>query len=100
MKISMCYRRAVALAACVLLSAAHASAQVVRSSDATVRGLTLADFPRVHKLADNVYGYEDLMGPDVTGNTGFTTNSLIVVTSEGVLVVDGQGNEAKTKRMV
>lgn len=72
----------------------------MRTADATVRDLTLGDFPRVRKLADNVYGYEDLMGPDVTGNTGFTTNSLIVVTTEGVLVADGQGNQAKTKRMV
>ncbi len=84
----------------LLLDASGASAQVVRTADAAVRGFTLQDFPRLKRLAENVYAYEDLMGPDVTGNTGFTTNSFIVVTPDGVLVADGQGNEAKTKRMV
>jgi glyoxylase-like metal-dependent hydrolase (beta-lactamase superfamily II) len=93
-------RGASALVLGLLLVAPPAHAQVVRTADATVRGMTLGDFPRVKKLAGNVYAYEDLMGPDVTGNTGFTTNSLIVVTTDGVLVADAQGNDAKTKRMI
>jgi glyoxylase-like metal-dependent hydrolase (beta-lactamase superfamily II) len=76
-----------------------AAAQVVRTADATVRGLQEGDFPRIHKLADNVYAYEDLNG-DLQGNLAFTTNSLIVITSDGVLVADGQNSEAKTKRLV
>jgi glyoxylase-like metal-dependent hydrolase (beta-lactamase superfamily II) len=83
----------------VLVCAAAAQAQVVRTADATVRGMRMEDFPRLVKLADNVYAYEDLNG-DLSGNLAFTTNSLIVITSEGVLVADGQGSEAKTKRMV
>ena len=87
------------LVAALLLAAAPAAAQIVRTADATVRGFTESDFPRIKKLADNVYAYEDLNG-DLTGNLAFTTNSLIVVTSDGVLVADGQGSEAKTKRMI
>ncbi|MBI4265276.1 MAG: MBL fold metallo-hydrolase [Acidobacteria bacterium] len=73
--------------------------QVVRTADATVRGLTASDFPRIKKLAENVYAYEDLNG-SIDSNLAFTTNSLIVVTSDGVLVADGQGSVAKTKRLV
>jgi glyoxylase-like metal-dependent hydrolase (beta-lactamase superfamily II) len=87
------------LVTALLLAAAPAAAQIVRTADATVRGFTESDFPRIKKLADNVYAYEDLNG-DLAGNLAFTTNSLIVVTSDGVLVADGQGSEAKTKRMV
>ena len=82
-----------------LILAAPAAGQVVRTADATVRGLAESDFPRIRKLAENVYAYEDLNG-DITSNLAFTTNSLIVVTSDGVLVADGQGSDAKTKRMV
>jgi cyclase len=79
--------------------ASPASAQVVRTADATVRGLRDSDFPRLVTLAENVYAYEDLNG-DLRSNLAFTTNSLIVVTSEGVVIVDGQGSVAKTRRMV
>jgi glyoxylase-like metal-dependent hydrolase (beta-lactamase superfamily II) len=71
----------------------------VRTADATVRGLRADDFPRVVKLAENVYGYEDLNGT-IDSNTAFTTNSFIIVTTEGVMVVDGQGSIAKTRRLV
>ena len=73
--------------------------QVVRTADATVRGLTQDDFPRIKKLAENVYAYEDLNG-SIDSNLAFTTNSLIVITSAGVLVADGQGSVEKTKRLV
>jgi cyclase len=56
------------------------------------RGLKLTDFPRVIKLADNVYGYEEIRNP------GMTTVSLFVVGRDGVLLADGQGSvEATTK---
>jgi cyclase len=76
-----------------------ADAQIVRTADATVRGLRENDFPRLVTLAENVYAYEDLNG-DLGSNLAFTTNSLIVVTPEGVVVVDGQGSVAKTRRLV
>jgi cyclase len=83
----------------LLLAPVAAGAQVVRTADATVRGLRDSDFPRIIKLAENVYAYEDLNGT-LDSNLAFTTNSLIVVTSDGVLVADGQGSVAKTQRMI
>jgi len=65
----------------------------------TVRGLRESDFPRLVELAENVYAYEDMNG-DTTGNLAFTTNSLIVITDDGVLVADGQNSVEKTQRLV
>jgi glyoxylase-like metal-dependent hydrolase (beta-lactamase superfamily II) len=87
------------LALALLLIGTSARAQLVRTADVTVRGLTADDFPRVKKLADNVYGYEELANP-ITSNGAFTTNSLIIVTSAGVVVVDGQGSDAQTRKLV
>ncbi len=58
------------------------------------RGLKLTEFPRFVKLADNVYGYEEIRSP------GFTTVSMIVVGSNGVLIADGQGSVAATQTML
>jgi cyclase len=71
--------------------------QVVRTGDPIKRGLTAADFPRVQKLAEGVYSYEQLRS---AGDEQFTTVSLFVTTNDGVLVADGQGSVAETKRMV
>jgi hypothetical protein len=79
------------------LAAAQAAASVVRTGDPGKRGLTEADFPRVQRLAEGVYSYEALRS---AGEERFTTVSLIVVTSDGVVVADGQGNLAETQRMV
>lgn len=87
------------LAAAVGTGASVVDAQVVRTADASVRGLRDSDFPRLVPLAENVYAYEDLNG-DLRSNLAFTTNSLIVVTADGVVVADGQGSVAKTRRMV
>jgi cyclase len=57
---------------------------------------TATSLPRVTKLADGVFAYEQL---DPT-KRGVTANNLIVVTSEGVLVADGQGTVENTKRLV
>ncbi|MCC7123518.1 MAG: MBL fold metallo-hydrolase, partial [Acidobacteria bacterium] len=54
----------------------------------------LSQFPRTIKLADNVYGYEEIRQP------GFTTVSLFVVGANGVLIADGQGSPAATQTMV
>jgi glyoxylase-like metal-dependent hydrolase (beta-lactamase superfamily II) len=80
---------AIALVGVVMATAPGAQ---VRTADPQKRGLKLADFPRVVKLADDVYGYEEIRDP------GFTTVSLIVVGADGVLIADGQGSvEATTK---
>lgn len=69
---------------------------VVRTADPIKRGMQLTDFPRTVKVADNVYTYEDFhAGPEK-----FTTTNMFVVTSDGVLVADGQGSVAETKGLV
>jgi cyclase len=64
---------------------------VLVASDPSATGL-----PRVTKLADGVFAYEQL---DPT-KQGVTANNLIVVTNEGVLVADGQGTVENTRRLV
>ncbi len=66
----------------------------IRTADPIKRGLQLTDFPRVVKIAENVYGYEEIRSP------GFTTVSLFVVGANGVLIADGQGNAAATRTMI
>ncbi|MGH9140541.1 MAG: MBL fold metallo-hydrolase [Vicinamibacterales bacterium] len=68
----------------------------VRTGDVTLRGLSKADFPRVTKLADSVYAYEQI---DPTKRT-VTVNNLIVITSSGVLIAEGQGTVDNVKRLV
>jgi glyoxylase-like metal-dependent hydrolase (beta-lactamase superfamily II) len=46
------------------------------------------------KLADNVYGYEEIRSP------GFTTVSLIVIGRDGILIADGQGSLQATQTML
>ncbi|MFN8059220.1 MAG: MBL fold metallo-hydrolase [Vicinamibacterales bacterium] len=77
---------------------AAAQAPVVRTADPIKRGLQETDFPRLIKLSDSVYAYEDLR--PASGDGKMTTVSLVVVTSEGVLVADGQGNPEQTKAMI
>jgi cyclase len=76
---------------CVMLAPVNAQ---VRTAYPEKRGLKLTDFPRTIKLAENVYGYEDIRNP------GFTTVSLFVVGRDGVLIADGQGSVDATKRML
>jgi glyoxylase-like metal-dependent hydrolase (beta-lactamase superfamily II) len=78
----------------LLAMAAGAAAAQVRTAYPDKRGLKLTDFPRTIKLADHVYGYEEIRQP------GFTTVSLFVVGRDGVLVADGQGSPDATKRML
>ena len=80
----------------VAAASAHAQPPVVRTADPIKRGMQLSDFPRTVKVADNVYTYEDFhAGPEK-----FTTTNMFVVTSEGVLVADGQGSVPETKGLV
>lgn len=90
-------KRALRLAACVvLLGVSVAAEEPVRTADIRARGLTAADFPRLTRLAPDVYGYEQI---DPTKRT-VTVNNLIVVTREGVLVAEGQGTVANVQRLV
>jgi len=73
-------------------------AQVINTGDVIKRGLTERDFPRARQLSPGVYSYEALRAGDPGGK--MTTVSLIVVTNDGVLVADGQGNADQVKEMV
>ena len=78
-------------------SASADAAEVLRTGDPYARGLSDADFPRVVELAPDVYAYEQLRS---AGEERFTTVSMFVVTSEGVLVADGQGGVEETQRLI
>jgi len=68
----------------------------IRTADITARGLKPSDFPRITKLAANVYAYEQI---DPTKRI-VTANNLIVVSTDGVLVAEGQGTVENVKRLV
>lgn len=70
---------------------------VVRTTSLSQRGFTEKDFPRVQQVADRVYTFEALTGPP---GDRYTTNSMFVVTDDGVLVADGQGSPEDTGRLV
>lgn len=82
-----------ALASFLLLLGAPAAAQP-RTGFPEARGLKPADFPRLIKLADKVYAYEDLRAP------GFTTVSFFVVGNDGVLLADGQWHPHQTRKLI
>ena len=82
-----------AFAAAMALLTISTFAQV-RTAYPEKRGLALSQFPRTIKLAENVYGYEDIRQP------GFTTVSLFVVGNDGVLLADGQGSPAATQKLL
>jgi len=67
-----------------------------RTASVAERGMKRSDFPQFKKLLDNIYVFSDLH----TGGLGYLTNDMILVTTDGVLVADGQGNPEVTKRMV
>lgn len=54
------------------------------------------DFPRFNRLADGVFVYEQA---DPT-KRGVTVNNLVVVTTDGVVVADGQGTVDNTRALV
>jgi len=54
-----------------------------------------ADFPQQKQLAPNVYVWSDVHPSGL-----YTTNDLIVITTDGVLVADGQRDAATTKKMI
>jgi hypothetical protein len=76
------------------VSFASLAAAQPRTAFPEKRGLQLSEFPRVIKLAENVYGYEEIRNP------GMTTVSMFVVGRDGVLLVDGQGSVEATRKLV
>ena len=80
--------------AALSLACASSLAAQVRTADPLQRGFQLDEFPRIVKLAEGVYGYEAIRSP------GFTTVSLFVVGTRGVLVADGQGSPEATRTML
>jgi cyclase len=87
------YRLTGLMLTAVLVAAWPAAAQP-RTAFPEKRGHQLSEFPRVIKLAENVYGYEEIRNP------GFTTVSMFVVGANGVLIADGQGSPAATQTML
>src|SRR5256885_796025 len=80
----------------VLLGSPLLGQETVRTADITVRGLKPTDFPRIKKLAENVYSYEQI---DPTKRV-VTVNNLIVVTTDGVLIAESQGTVENVNRLV
>ena len=80
-------------------SAATAAEKFPKSADIKVRNLAEKDFPRWQQLVPNVYAYEDTHAPDPNGGV-VNTVSLIVVTNDGVVLADGQGDAMDGKRLV
>lgn len=77
-----------------------ALALVVSSGSAFAQGRPGVDFtPKLIPIVDDVYAYE---GPlHLPGQEEIVrTNSLVVVTDEGVVVVDGQDNVEEAEKMV
>ena len=62
---------------------------------APAAGPNPADFPQQKKLAEHVYVWSDVHPSGL-----YTTNNLIVITTDGVLVADGQRDAATTKKMI
>jgi cyclase len=85
-----------ALVTLVLLVVPFAAGAQPRTADPAARGFRDSDFPRLVKIAENVYGWEDFHpSPDK-----MTTVSLFVVTPEGVLLADGQASPEKTQKLL
>jgi cyclase len=76
-----------------LVSSPSVEAQV-RTADPAARGVALSEFPRFVQQGSGVYAYEEIRSP------GFTTVSLVVIGSDGVLIADGQGSPDATRRML
>ncbi len=79
---------------CVLVLSTLTATQLPRTAFPEKRGFQKSDFPRIVKIAENVYGYEDFH------NAGMMTVSLFVVGRDGVMLVDGQGSPAATQRLL
>lgn len=88
---------AAALFCAVLAPSLAAGAEPARTADIAKRGLKTSDFPRWKQLVPNVYAYEDLL---TSAGITFTTNSLIIVTADGMVLADGQDDPERGKLLV
>jgi glyoxylase-like metal-dependent hydrolase (beta-lactamase superfamily II) len=84
----------IAVVALAVVSAAATAVGQPRTAFPDKRGFQKSDFPRIVKIAENVYGYEDFH------NAGMMTVSMFVVGRDGVMLVDGQGSAGATQRLV
>lgn len=89
---------AATLCLAALSPVALAAENFPKSADIAARNLTESDFPRWQEIVPNVYAYEDTHSPDPDGHI-INTVSLIIVTSDGVVLVDGQGDAQDGKRL-
>lgn len=87
------------IAIAFLCSVQNAITDDFASADIASRGLLDTDFPRLSKLDTGIYTYEGLHSPLADGTT-FNTVSLIIVTDNGVMVVDGQADIWQTKLLI
>ena len=87
-------RRVTLLTALAAMLVSTTAAAQPRTAFPDKRGFQKTDFPRLVKIAENVYGYEDFH------NAGMMTVSMFVVGRDGVMLVDGQGSPAATQRLV
>jgi cyclase len=87
-----------AAALALTLAPAAARAAELQTADPIARGLKESDFPRLKRLEPNIYSFE-VLRPSDPGKFK-TTVDMIVVTSSGVLVADGQGNVEATQKLV
>ncbi|HWK75484.1 MAG TPA: MBL fold metallo-hydrolase [Povalibacter sp.] len=88
-----------AAAACALIHPSFTlGADLAPTADISRRGLQKSDFPQWKELTPGVYAYSDTLGP-MNGVT-ITTVSLIVVTTDGVVVVDGQNDVPQTQALI
>lgn len=80
-----------------LAAGASYAAENTKISNAAIeaRGLTLGDFPRYKTVAPDIYAYEGFHPSKV-----MNTVSLIIVTKDGVVLVDAMGDEAQGQQLV
>jgi glyoxylase-like metal-dependent hydrolase (beta-lactamase superfamily II) len=80
-----------------LLTGAANAAENTKVGNAAIeaRGLTLADFPRYKAVAPDIYAYEGFHPSKM-----MNTVSLIIVTKDGVVLVDAMGDEQQGQQLV
>ena len=85
--------------AAVTASAQPPVLKPIRTADIYVRGLKPTDFPRMTKLAPNVYVYEAFqVMPNI--EHVFITNCFVVVTNDGVLIADALETEEDVRALI
>lgn len=87
------------LAGLMSVSALASGPDSVRSSALADNNLKKEDFPRWQQVGADAYIFEGLHAGDGSG-TVFATVSLVVITKEGVLVVDGQGSVPQSQQLI